>query len=349
MKEVSDYLELHLPHPRKSTPSGWMSFNCPMCVLQGEPRPDTRKRGGVKIEIDGSIIYNCLNCGYATTWKPGDLLTKKLETLLGVLGVSSYELKKLQFYLYQNQSKPKEVVKKKTFYLPDFVQRELPFNSKPILEWANDPNPPQDFIDVVSYLSSRGQFYLKNSGFYWSPDKEAQMNRRILIPFFFRNKIVGYTARYIDKIINKEISKYYNNMPENFLFNSKAMEIDNREYVIVVEGPFDAMCIDGVAVLGKALSQTKLDWLKSSGKKIIILPDKEKSNKGLIDYAIKNYWYASLPWDNEHGLKWSSDVKDAAQASRKYGRIFTLKSILESITDDQATLKLFKSRLMHLE
>jgi len=51
MSIVSDLLNVYLPAKRKTTPSGWTSFNAPCCVHNNE-NADTRGRGGVIYEGD---------------------------------------------------------------------------------------------------------------------------------------------------------------------------------------------------------------------------------------------------------------------------------------------------------
>ena len=46
MNIVYETLLAHLPHKRKTTPSGWTSFNAPCCVHNGTGA-DTRQRGGI--------------------------------------------------------------------------------------------------------------------------------------------------------------------------------------------------------------------------------------------------------------------------------------------------------------
>lgn len=47
-----------LPSKRKQTSSGWISFNAPCCVHQGENQ-DKRQRGGMKPGTDGSWSFHC--------------------------------------------------------------------------------------------------------------------------------------------------------------------------------------------------------------------------------------------------------------------------------------------------
>jgi hypothetical protein len=70
-----------LPAKRKSTSSGWISFNAPCCEHNGE-NSDRRQRGGLKPAPDGSWSYHCFNCGYTCSFVLGRNLTFKARKLL---------------------------------------------------------------------------------------------------------------------------------------------------------------------------------------------------------------------------------------------------------------------------
>ena len=93
MSIVSDLLNVYLPAKRKTTPSGWMSFNAPCCVHNGE-NADTRARGGLITE--GEVIsYHCFNCGFKASWQPGRNLSHKFKKLLEWLNAPDNEITKL--------------------------------------------------------------------------------------------------------------------------------------------------------------------------------------------------------------------------------------------------------------
>ena len=74
------------------------------------------------------------------------------------------------------------------------------------------------------------------------------------------------------------------------------------------------------------LAQLRQDyemWYSESYAVIkIVLPDKDKSGKELIDIALDKGWWVSLP-------DWPE--KDASDAVSKYGRLVTLTHIFQSI------------------
>jgi hypothetical protein len=59
--------------PHKVSPKGWITYNAPCCHHRGN-KPDTRGRGGLMIDTDGSWAAHCFNCGFKTKWVAGDVL-----------------------------------------------------------------------------------------------------------------------------------------------------------------------------------------------------------------------------------------------------------------------------------
>ena len=67
------------------------------------------------------------------------------------------------------------------------------------------------------------------------------------------------------------------------------------KFVIVCEGPFDAMSIDGVAVMHNEVSEQQADIIDSLGREVIVVADTDKSGSKLLDNAVEYGWTASFP------------------------------------------------------
>lgn len=74
----------NLPVKSNKTPSGWRTFDCPMCN-------DSRKRAGV-ITNGTKISYHCFNCNYTTGWSPSPHMGKRFRVLAEKLGASKKRL-----------------------------------------------------------------------------------------------------------------------------------------------------------------------------------------------------------------------------------------------------------------
>lgn len=345
----------------KFTPSGWYSFNCPACIHNGEPSPDTRSRGGLKFSPSGEISFHCFRCQYKAFWRPGKILDQKMRNLLLYMGLRSDEIQKLNFQVwrenflkYQNaeQNLESETDKKNfhlSFYLK-FEEKQLPKSFKIIDYWLEKNIFHKDFITVLTKLEEqRGLEIFKNTELYWSP--ERKFSRSILIPFKYEGKIIGYALR---NFYGK--NKYIVEKPKDYLFQIENLFHPKRKYVVLVEGVFDALAISGVGVLGNNLSKNQIDLINSSKKEIILFPDWDKGSSNLVKTAIENGWKVSIPLREDCPVKpekketrvvnciWnnSEDIKDASDAVRKYGVIFTLKTIIDSAIDDPVKIELLR-------
>ena len=76
MSILHETVTAYLPSKKKTTPSGWTSFNAPCCIHNGDSA-DKRQRGGLISNADGGISYHCFNCGYKCSWTPGRNLSFK--------------------------------------------------------------------------------------------------------------------------------------------------------------------------------------------------------------------------------------------------------------------------------
>ena len=217
MNLIQQTLLTSLPSKHKKTPSGWISFNGPCCIHNGE-NMDKRMRGGLMQNGDGTTSYHCFNCGYTASYVPGRNLSYKLRKLLGWLGMPDSEitrlsLEALKIIQVDSDSQRKE----ETFITPTFQNKELPVGARPIMEWhdwkALEPSGlDPDLLGAIEYLLSRG-LMIDDYKFMWTP--EGSYRNRLIIPFYYQGDVVGYTAR---KIGNGS-PKYITDSQPGYVFN----------------------------------------------------------------------------------------------------------------------------------
>lgn len=330
---IYDSILRHAPADRKYTPGGWTSFNGPCCLNNGQPRPDTRKRAGVRIISDGTCVYNCFNCSYSAGWTPGRSLNNRMKTILRWFNMTDEELKKINFKIWQMQEMQKSEDPPVIWTKLDFKARELPSGARPIQDWIADGESRKDFITVIEYLASRGDDILTAKQYYWSPNRENSMNTRIIIPFYWDDKIVGWTAR--SAVPSKW--RYFMDYQTNYIFNSEVTRL-GWKYLFITEGPFDAIAINGVAMLGNHLTPEQISWINQTGLKPIVVPDREKEGGAIVDIAIKEGWSVSFP-------RWDRGIKDAADAVKTYGKLYTVWSIIDAQTDNRLQINIERKRL----
>ena len=94
MNLIQNTILTSLPAGRKKTPSGWISFNAPCCVYNGESA-DKKKRGGIMTSADGTVSYHCFNCGFKASYVIGRKLTFKMRQFMGYVGIPDDTIRKL--------------------------------------------------------------------------------------------------------------------------------------------------------------------------------------------------------------------------------------------------------------
>jgi 5S rRNA maturation endonuclease (ribonuclease M5) len=290
---------------------------------------------------DGGVSYHCFNCNFKASYVPGRHLTYKFRKLLSWLGANEGTVKRLVI----DAIRIRELVSPET--LVEVVeQEEIKFKARPLPAEAqsfmsllnfyllNDGKDiPADLNASVDYIRDRKMDFNKYD-FYWTPETQYNLNKRVIVPFTWRNQIIGYTARTFDDSVKP---KYHNSHEPNYVFNVDRQHRDAK-FVIVVEGPFDAMAVDGVAILGNECHEIQADIIDSLGREVIVVPDADKAGAKLVDKAIEYGWTVSFPvWQESH--------KDVASAVEAFGKLFVVKTILEARQSNKLKIELRKKKL----
>jgi hypothetical protein len=303
MSIITDTINSYLPAKRKQTPSGWISFNAVCC-------DDKRQRGGLIFNAGDAVSYHCFNCGFKASWQPGRLISQKMNKFMRDLGMGDDTIGQLRLEaLKLNEDSNAEV----RSIVPTFDSRALPPDTRPINDWLDDV--PEKLIPVLEYIAER-KMYLDYYNFHWTP--KVGFSNRLIIPFYKDGVCVGYTAR----AVNDAKPKYLSEQQPGYVFNLDAQN-NNRQFVIVCEGPFDAISIDGCALLGAEIKDSQNWLLKQLNKEIVLVPDRDKAGLMTLEQAVEYGWSVSMP-------DWPDDVKDVNDAIVKLGRLATLYKIAQA-------------------
>jgi hypothetical protein len=215
--------------------------------------------------------------------------------------------------------------------IPKFDTRALPLDSKGFAEWdtwlhVSGPElAPEGLVKVVNYVYDRGINPLSYP-FYYS--NKVGFTNRIIIPFLYKGEIVGWTAR----AVNDAKPKYLSEQQPGYVFNLDSQQ-DERQFVIVSEGPFDALSIDGCALLGAEIKDSQNWLLKQLGKEIVLVPDRDEAGKITLEQALEFGWSVSMP-------DWPEGVKDINDAVIKLGRLATLWLIVSAKESNNLKIQL---------
>jgi hypothetical protein len=320
---VFDILQI-VPGKKKLSQSGWHSFNAVCCQYRGHST-DKRGRGGIKFSNADNWSYHCFNCGFKCGFTLGKPLTRNTKQLFSYIGIDKDQIDKWSFESLQHKD------------LLDFVKVK---REKKKVKFKEVPLPVAELIDVtnpthqvyIDYLKKR-KIDVVDYPFMVTPDEDGRQANRVIIPFTYENKVVGHTSRYLDDRKPKFISE----QQTGYLFGVD-LQKPEWEVCIVVEGIFDALSISGCALTTNGISDDQAEILKQLNKKIIVVPDHDKSGMEIIDRALDLGFYVSIP-------EWGVGIKDVNDAVIKYGKLPTLLSILQSATNSKIKTEIKRKQL----
>ena len=319
MSIVSETVLTYIPSKRKQTPSGWIGFDAPCCVHNGETR-DTKARGGIIQESD-NISYHCFNCGFKCSWQPGRTFSWKMRKFLEWLGTPDDVINKVALDVMRLNEGVE--ARERIAQLPSFSSVPLPDDAIRIQDITNHT---KHSLQVLEYMASRN-LNLDDTNYYWSPN--LGYRDRFIIPFYYEKRIVGWTAR---SILPNKNPKYLTEVQPGFVYG-----LDEQGYkkifAVVCEGQLDAIHVDGTALGGSEISDQQVMLLNRLNKDIIVVPDRDKAGSKLVERAIELGWQVSLP-------DWNQDINDIGDAVDKYGRLYTLYSIVNAAEDSPLKIRL---------
>lgn len=317
MSAVSQIFSEYIPRKNKTTPSGWTSFNAPCCIHNGH-RADSRGRAGYMSTDTGGVSYHCFNCGYKCSWQPGRTVSNKLKKIFTWLGVPDTVISQVSLDVIRENTSLGYTSNIPT--LPNFKEISLPDCS--ILLTNKNYKKTQT---VQNYVAQRS-LDINEYNLYGS--SETIYKERVIIPFYFMGRLVGYTAR----AVNNNKIKYITSSQPGFIYG-----IDNqptqRNLMILCEGPIDAMLMKATALLGSEISSQQKILLDHCKKQIVVVPDRDKAGKKLVEQALEYDWYVSFPL-------WENNINDIGEAVDKYGRALTLYSIISNKQNNHLKIKL---------
>ena len=308
-----------LPIKRKQTASGWISFNAPCCIHRGDTQ-DKRSRGGIKPAADGSWSYHCFNCGYTASFVLGRNLTFKARKLLEWMNVPREEIERINLESLKHRSIEGLLGERQAIMQQlqniSFEDRDLPSDTQPlnntVKEYLQNRRIPLDYPFLYKTMPRPG----------------------VVIPFTYDNQVVGHTTRFLDN----RTPRYIQDIQSGYVFGTDLLH-DNWTYVIVLEGVFDALSINGLAVLHAEINDAQVRLIRSLGRDVVVVPDQDEAGMKLVDRAVELGWAVSMP-------EWPEGVKDVNDAVIRWGRLATLVTIMQAKETSKIKIELRKKQLV---
>ena len=324
MHPILEYIYNLLPPDRKMKSNGDVVFNG-VCCWRTE-RPDTKHRAGMKFSDDG-FVYNCFNCKFKCGYTVGQYMSKNCIQLLKDLGASKQDLYNIRKLVEEslNTETEHKVVKEKR------VIRDIPDGYKSIKESLLNKESTPTLNKIYKYLLNRNPRIIEWEDIMWKDGQES-----FLIPCYEYGKVVGYSLRMLKDNIG---SKYIHCIPSGYIYNFDILN-EPREYEIVVEGQIDALSLNCISILSNVFTEDKLKRLLPmvKDKKVIILPDRDKAGIKLVDQVLNE----NLPFGVSFP-DWDTGIKDAEDAVKKYGRLYTLYKVIQSVEFDKLKIEVKKT------
>jgi len=318
----------YLPAKRRQTGSGWISFNAPCCVNNGESA-DRRQRGGIKITEQG-WSFHCFNCGFTASFVQGRNLSFKARKLLSWMNVPQEEIERINLESLRHRS---------VQGILDDRQRIA--NAVQAIQFE-DRELPEGFVIVDEHTPVHWQYLQErcvpldypvgmNGG---EPNAKWTPRPGIIIPFTYDGRIVGHTTRYLDE----KTPRYIHDMQPGYVFGTDLQHSD-WQHVFVVEGVFDALSISGLAVLHAEINDAQERLIRSLGREITVVPDQDTAGMKLVDRALELGWAVSIP-------EWPADVKDVNDAVKQFGRLATVIHIFQARETSRIKIELRRRQLV---
>lgn len=318
-----------LPGSKRPTSGGWVSFNAICCQHRGH-NADKKCRGGVKQDGD-NWVYHCFNCNFTCKFELGQTFSTKLKQLLGWTGmdetdIQKYNLESLRYRTIKDSIG--DMLKKPTrTVIGNFPPYK--FQSPDIVK-LDTTNP--EHSSYTDYLVERAIDTTKYD-FFVSPTATDRYKNRVIIPYYYRGQMIGCTSRFMDN----KFPKYLNEQPSGFVFNIDAQK-SSWQFCIVMEGIFDALSVDGVAVMHNDITQQQHQLLLTLNRPLIFVPDMDKTGLTMCEHALSLGYKVSIP-------PWDTDVKDVNDAVKRYGKFATILSILQNATTSKIKVELLRKKI----
>ena len=310
----------YLPAKRKTSSSGWISFNGPCCVHNGESM-DKRQRGGLLSSSEG-WSYHCFNCNFTASFILGRNLSFKARKLLTWLNVPLEEIERINLESLKHRSIAGIIESRQTFD----VVADIRFDERDLggVEFITP-----DHTDLWNYLRRR----CAPVDYPFMVSATPGTRSGVIIPFTYNNTMVGSTTRFLDD--RKPV--WLNDFQPGYVFGTD-LQHANWQHVIVTEGIFDALSISGLALMHNTVSDAQARLIRSLGKEITVVPDQDLPGMELIDRAVELGWAVSIPaWE---------DCKDVNDAVIKYGRLATLLTIMQSRETSRIKIEMRRKQIV---
>lgn len=301
---------IHDRIPLKPISTGWEVCRCPLCN-------DYKDRGGFKFE-DNNIVYSCFNCSKKTVYEEfGGKISRNFRQVLNAFGIEDEDINRVvNSVMFSKKEENKTITLEKLTK----VSTATPTIQLPSKTFQLGHHP--EFLDyqekLVKYLDDR-KVDLNKYDFFFS--LEPKLVNRVIIPYYRNGHLIYWQARSID---DTEKKRYDNaSAPRTtIMFNIDQLMSYSNLPLFVCEGVFDAMMVDGVALLGSTINASKAELLSKSKRRLVFVIDKDNNGKVLAEDVLERGWEITFSPEG------SADLNESV---RRFGNSWTNYELVKGI------------------
>lgn len=323
-KTVSDLVFSYVNFPQGMNTGGWSKCYCEVC---GDGKRTKGPRGGWSF-TDDMAFYHCFNCGVDANFDPNREFpfSKEMRNVFDSFGIPDKEYNFIAYSKINEGKDGKKPERKQAvttyFPIPDHFYKlaDASISNKTAVE-------ARLFLKDKYALSQDDYTFYLSTGEYEGDDVRQKaiaksLASRIIIPYFKHGKLIYWQARAMNSINPK---KYLNmDTPKtNVLFNIDALYKNLDRPLYVCEGAFDAIHIQGIAVMENNMTGNQIELLNKSPRQKVIVPDRKGDSSKLIRMGVMEQgWGIALP-------ELGRDSKDICDGILKFGKLHILQSLVK--------------------
>lgn len=325
---LEQVIRQYVPLPTATNGNGWYSVLCKVCNDHGKKGP----RAAFKFDND-SVGYHCFNCGHKAKFSPREnkRMPKNMVQVLRDFGVPDDEWRQVVFESLKIQEDSPLVKGTSENQVREIEPKELELPYHFYL--LADAGPDDKWAQVAkAYLELERGVDPNSYPFMLSRETGVpaidRWRRRLIIPYFKGDKLIFWQGR---ALYETNIKKYESpsTLKERVLYGFDRLFEHTDAPLYVTEGFFDALPIDGVALLGNEVTEAQAEWLRRSKRKKVYVPDRFGDGDRVALEMLNFGFSISTP---EIG-----NCKDINEAVVKYGKLYVMKSLAENTVSDSFT------------
>ncbi len=322
---LEDIIRNNVQLPLHPTALGWYPVLHTACD-HGKKGP----RAAFKFEGE-TVVFNCFNCGHAAKYDPSEhpYLSDNMTEVMEDFNIAKSKYQQVVLNALKNHPEKKkdgeEVV------VENLEPEEISIPK--IFYFLKDAAEDDSWAKLARYYLEEDRNVDPNSYPFMLSHKTKderlkKWHGRVIIPIYKGNKAIFYVGR---DLTGKKMKKYESPSVtrDKVIHGYDILHKDYDKPLYVVEGWFDAEAIDGVAIFGNELNETKIKILNKSRRKKVYIPDRLGDGITAAEQALDAGWAISTPN--------IGTCKDMSEAVQEYGKLYVLKTLAENTCDDPFT------------